>query len=126
MTPEEKPLMTEPWSDAPTTLIDAERTAKALPPFRIMAFIVGFGLLLLVTEMILKYGLGNHVLDWWQMPHGFLYMLYLAATANLGFAARWPLQKMVLTMLAGCVPFLSFWVEHRRTQEVRRQLGAYV
>lgn len=92
---------------------DATRVAKALPFFRVMAIIVGFGLLLLVTEMVLKYGFDNEILAWWAMPHGFLYMVYLAAAVNLGMPARWSLPKLIGVMLAGCVPFFSFWVEHR-------------
>ncbi|MCH8612199.1 DUF3817 domain-containing protein [Arsenicicoccus dermatophilus] len=98
---------------------------KALKPFEIMAFVVGVGLLLLVLEMVLKYGpWKNDALAWWAMPHGFLYMIYLACTANLGFAARWPLGKMVGVMLAGVVPFLSFVVERRVAREVKGRLAA--
>ncbi len=103
---------------------DPERTARALPFFRVMAIVVGFGLLLLVLEMVLKYGFDNHALDWWQMPHGFLYMVYLASVANLGMPARWSLPRMVGVMLAGCVPLFSFWVEHRMTTRTKAQLAA--
>lgn len=92
---------------------DAERVAKALPFFRVMAVIVGLGLLLLVLEMVLKYGFGNDVLAWWAMPHGFFYMVYLAAAVNLGLPARWSILKLVGVMLAGCVPLFSFWVERK-------------
>ena len=82
-----------------------------------MAFIVGVGLLVLVAEMVLTYGFDkkgdDNPLAWWPQPHGFVYMVYLVATALLGFKVGWSLTKMVLVMLAGCVPFLSFWVEHR-------------
>ena len=30
-----------------------------------------------------------------------------------------PLGKTIGIMLAGCVPFLSFWVEHKVTQRVK-------
>ena len=40
------------------------------------------------------------------------------ATALLGFKVGWSLTKMVLVMLAGCVPFLSFWVERKIAGEV--------
>ena len=120
----DKPLMTDQWSDRPTVLMDYERVRQALPVFRVMAVLVGLGLLLLVLEMVLKYGFGNPVLEWWQIPHGFLYMVYLGAVANLGFAARWSLLKMVGVMLAGVVPLLSFYVEHRVAQDVQRQLGS--
>ncbi len=91
--------------------------------FRTMAFVVGFGLLLLVTSMVLKYGFSNDVLDWWAIPHGYLYIVYLLATALLGFAMRWSLGSMVLVMLAGCVPLLSFWVEQRVTRETEATLA---
>lgn len=90
--------------------------------FRVMAFVVGFGLLLLVLSMVLRYGFHNDVLTWWAIPHGYLYMVYLVATALLGFAMRWGIGKMVLVMLAGCVPFLSFWVEHRISAETVARL----
>ena len=88
-----------------------------------MAFIVGVGLLVLVAEMILNYGFDNHALDWWPQPHGFIYMVYLVATVNLGFKVGWGLGKMVGVMLAGCVPFLSFWVEHRVASGARAQIA---
>lgn len=100
----------------PTTDRDP-KLASALKFFEIMAFIVGIGLLVLVAEIILRYGFDNHALDWWPQPHGFLYIIYVAATANLGFKAGWSLPKMVGVMLAGCVPFLSFWVERKVAAE---------
>lgn len=93
--------------------------------FQVMAFVVGVGLLVLVTGMVLKYSpLKNDVLDWWAMPHGFIYMIYLAAVAVLGFALRWSLGRMVLVMLAGCVPFLSFWVEQKMSRIALAEIEA--
>ena len=51
------------------------------------------------------------------------YMAYLVATALLGFKVGWSLTRMVLVMLAGCVPFLSFWVESRVAAEVEAGLA---
>lgn len=102
--------------------IDVAKTESALKFFKIAAFIVGIGLLVLVAEMILRYGMDNHALDWWPQPHGLLFLLYVAATANLGFKMRWGLGKMALVILAGCVPFLSFWVERTISGEVEAQL----
>ena len=96
--------------------------------FKVMAFIVGVGLLVLVVEMVLSYGFGmkgdDNPLHWWPQPHGFIYMVYLVATALLGFKVGWSLPKMVGVMLAGVVPLLSFYVEHRVAQDVQRQLGS--
>lgn len=108
--------------------IDDPKAARtALTFFKVMAFVVGIGLLVLCVEMFISYGLGKkgdaNPLHWWPQPHGFIYMLYLAAVANLGFKVNWSLGKMVLVMLAGCVPFLSFWVERQRSKEVEGRLA---
>ena len=103
---------------------DLKAADKALKFFKVMAFVVGVGLLVLVLEMVLRYGFDNHALDWWPQPHGFIYMLYLAATANLGFKMGWGLGKMVLVMLAGVVPFLSFWAERKVAGETEARLLA--
>lgn len=107
---------------------DVDAVRPRLTFFKVMAFIVGIGLLVLVVEMVLSYGFGmkgqDNPLYWWPQPHGFIYMVYLVATALLGFKVGWPLGKMVLVMLAGCVPFLSFWVERRVAGEVEASLAA--
>lgn len=106
-----------------TEIKDPAAAAKALAFFKVMAFIVGVGLLVLVAEIILKYGFDNNALDWWPQPHGFVYIVYLVATANLGFKVGWSLGRMVLVMLAGVVPFLSFWAERKVAAEVEGELA---
>jgi integral membrane protein len=100
--------------------VDAAR--RALTYFKTRAVIVGVGLLILCAEMVLRYGFDKHWLDFWPQPHGFLYILYVFATANLGFKVNWSLGKMVLVMLAGVVPFLSFWAEQKVAAEVEGRL----
>ncbi len=51
-------------------------------------------------------------------------MVYLVSVAMLGFELRWSLPAMVGVMLAGVVPFLSFYVEHNVTRAAKAQLGA--
>ena len=119
-----------PASAPPTGLriADVDGTRSRLTFFKVMAFVVGVGLLVLVVEMVLSYGFGlkgdDNPLHWWPQPHGFVYMVYLVATALLGFKVGWSLTRMVLVMLAGCVPFLSFWVERRVAAEVESGLAA--
>jgi integral membrane protein len=129
MVPVTTPEPTTP--PAPTTAppaIDPDAVRPRLTFFTVMAFVVGVGLLVLVTEMVLSYGFDmkgdENPLAWWPQPHGFIYMVYLVATALLGFKVNWSLTKMVLVMLAGCVPFLSFWVERRVAREVEAELAA--
>jgi integral membrane protein len=118
--------VTEPQQFADLGIKDVVAARKALTFFKVMAFIVGVGLLVLVVEMIISYGFGRkgdaNPLHWWPQPHGFIYMVYLVATANLGFKVSWSLPKMIGVMLAGCVPFLSFWVERKVANEVGGRL----
>jgi integral membrane protein len=107
-----------------TEIKDVEAARTALTFFKVMAFTVGVGLLILVAEMILKYGFSKDWLDWWPQPHGFIYIVYIVATANLGFKVGWSLGRMVLVMLAGVVPFLSFWAERKVASETEARLAA--
>jgi integral membrane protein len=91
---------------------------SALTRFKIMAFVVGVGLLILCLEMVLHYGFDNDALTWWSPIHGVLYMLYLVATADLGLKVKWPLGKMLGVALAGVVPFFSFVMERKVAREV--------
>ncbi len=90
----------------------------ALQRYKVMAVIVGIGLLILCLEIVLHYGFDNEALAWWSPIHGVLYMLYLVATVDLGLKVRWPLLKMVGVMLAGVVPFFSFVMERKVAAEV--------
>ena len=94
------------------------RVGSALSRFKVMAFVVGFGLLLLCLEVELHYGFDNDALAWWSPIHGVLYMLYVVTVADLGFRVRWSLPKMVGVMLAGVVPFFSFVMERKVAREV--------
>ncbi|MBB2909846.1 integral membrane protein [Streptosporangium becharense] len=98
---------------------------SALKPFRILAYIVGVMLLVLVVCIVLRYGFGIEGPSQFVSPiHGFLYMLYLVAVMNLGMKARWSWQYIVGVMLAGTVPLLSFVFERKVTHRVEAELAA--
>ena len=90
----------------------------ALIRYRIIAWIVGIVLIVLVlVGMPLKYLGGNDTVVATVGPaHGFLFMVYLVATFDLGRRAKWALGRMLLVMLAGTIPFLSFWAERKVTR----------
>lgn len=92
----------------------------ALTRYRIIAWIVGVVLVTLVlVGMPLKYlGHDATVVATVGPVHGFLYMVYLAFTFDLARRGQWPLRRMILVMLAGTVPFLSFWAERTVTRQV--------
>ena len=89
----------------------------ALIRYRIIAWIVGVVLIaLVVVGMPLKYIGGNDAVVAGIGPaHGFLFMVYLVATFDLGRRVGWTLRRMLLVMLAGTIPFLSFWAERKVT-----------
>ncbi len=94
----------------------------ALLRFRVIAYVVGVMLLVLTVGVVLRYGFGEPRLSQTVSPiHGFLYMVYLVAVFDLGRRAGWRPVRMLLVMLAGTVPLMSFYAER---MVVRRWLGA--
>ncbi len=108
-------------TDAPA--LDTDRRIRgALVRYRTLAWITGAWLLLLVAEMVAKYLLKLEMPGWTvaiPIVHGWVYLVYLVLTLDLAIKVRWPWPRTVLTLLAGTIPFLSFWVEHKRTNEVK-------
>lgn len=95
----------------------------ALQRYRITAWVVGTGLLILVfVAMPVKYLGHNRSLVAVVGPlHGFLFIVYLLFTLELAIRNRWPLLRTGLVMLAGTVPFLSFVAERRVTSWVQTE-----
>jgi integral membrane protein len=103
-------------------MIDVE---SALKFYRVMAYVVGVMLLLLCAGMVVKYGFGDDAMVAVVGPiHGFLYMIYLVGALNLGLRVRWPIGYLLLVLLAGTIPFLSFILERSVTERVRRTITA--
>lgn len=100
----------------------------ALIRYRLIAYLVGVALILLVVVgMPLKYLADRDELVGTVGPvHGFLYIVYLVAAFDLGRRCGWPLKRMGLVMLAGTVPFLSFYAERVVTRWVRAGAAAPV
>jgi len=93
----------------------------ALTRYRVMAYVVGVWLIVLVlVGMPLKYLAGHPVVVQVVGPvHGFLYIVYLVFALDVAIKRRYPLPRTVLMLLAGVLPFLAFWVERRVTRDVR-------
>jgi len=98
----------------------------ALLRYRVMAYVVGTALLVLTAIVVLKYGFAQRP----QMKapeqivapvHGYLYVIYLVAAADLARRARWRLTRIVLVVCSGFVPFLAFIVEHRVHRQMRNE-----
>ncbi|HIW96009.1 MAG TPA: DUF3817 domain-containing protein [Candidatus Corynebacterium gallistercoris] len=100
------------------------RVAKSLKFYSAAAFFTGIWLLILTAEVIwthLVVGKGNEP-EWFQFigpAHGLVFIVYVITCLDLGTKARWQPSKWLTTMLAGVVPFLSFYVEKKRREEVK-------
>ena len=109
-----------------TRTTDAAPVTAALNRYRVIAYVVGVFLVVLVcVGMPLKYLAGEPIVVTIVGPmHGFLYMVYLALTADLARRVKWPLIRMVLVMLAGTVPFVSFIAERSVTKEIHERTAS--
>lgn len=98
---------------------------SALTRYRVMAYLTGAFLLLLCLNMVLKYVLDQAGLgSWIPIGHGWLYMIYVAVSVDLWFRARLDTRRMVLVVLAGTVPFMSFVAERWVTTRMRPLIAA--
>jgi len=103
--------------------------AGALMRYRIVAWIVGILLIVLVCIGIPLNHLAGHpaVSEYVGLAHGmFFYPLYLILTVDLARRMRMSMLRLVLTMVAGTVPFVSFVAEHETTKWVRERPEAPV
>jgi integral membrane protein len=102
----------------------APGVSGALLRYRIMAYIVGVMLLILVFIGVpLQYGADFNAVAAIVGPiHGVLYIVYLVAGYDLARRDRWSLGQMAAVVFAGFVPFLAFVVERRVTRRVEREL----
>jgi integral membrane protein len=93
----------------------------ALRNYRVIAWITGIGLLVLVlVAMPLKYFFGQPTLvSIVGVTHGFLYMIYIVCTLLLAERCRWRPVDALVILVAGTIPFASFFAERRVTARVR-------
>jgi len=83
--------------------------------YRIAAYVVGVMLLVLVlVAMPIKY-LGDNATPVQIIGpvHGWLFAIYLILTFDLARRTSWPLARTLGVMIAGTIPFLSFYVERK-------------
>jgi integral membrane protein len=107
---------------------ESQRSAReplrgALLRYRIMTYIVGSALIVLVF-------VGVPLQVWAHFDlvakvegtiHGYLYLLYLFTAADLARRAHWRLGRILAVVLSGFVPGLAFVVEHRVVQQMKAE-----
>ena len=103
---------------------------KLFQVYRVLAFVVG--VLLAFCALVaapLKYlapegsslqEFGETASILW-VAHGWVFMIYVVVAFLLARRARWTIGFTVLMLVAGLVPLLIFWVEHRVAQKVRAE-----
>lgn len=105
-----------------------DQARGALGRYRVMAYVTGTMLLLLVVELILKYvvGVGDDVLAWigWiPYAHGWIYVVYLVTVLDLWSKVRWGFGRLAAMVLAGVVPVMSFVLERRVHADALAQIS---
>ena len=110
----------EPWIEPD----DIPGIRKALLCYRVMAYLVGTLVIVLVcVAMPLKYAAGQPTMvNVVGISHGWLYPVLLITAYLLGRKAGWPLTRLLIIALAGTVPFLSFVAEYFARKDVDRRI----
>ena len=87
----------------------------ALTRYRIIAWVVGVLLLALtLVAMPMKYFGHNDMAVAIVAPiHGWLFVVYLIATADLARRVQWSVSRILLVAVAGTIPFMSFIMERQ-------------
>jgi integral membrane protein len=103
--------------------------SRLVAAYRILAYVVGvllaFGaLVVLPCKYLLAEGstlqrFGEQASTIVFAFHGWIYIVYLVVAFFLSRKARWSLRFTLLAFLAGLVPLLIFWVEHRVMQKLK-------
>jgi len=98
--------------------------SAALTRYRVMAYVVGVLLLLLVFVHIPLHYI-------WDIDcpiaiiHGWMFMIYVVTVIDLAMRCRWQIfPRTFLIALAGTIPFFSFYAEHKATQWARAKMAA--
>ncbi|WP_371415391.1 DUF3817 domain-containing protein [Citricoccus sp. SGAir0253] len=130
-----------------------QQIRSALGLYKVCAWITGIMLLLLVGEMVFKYGFGTELYAGGTridgspntlsfqpedsvtggvnlsiavlIAHGWLYVVYLVSAFRLWSLMRWHGLRLLLIAGGGVVPFLSFIVERRVHAETEREMAEH-
>ena len=101
--------------------------SRALTRYRVMAYIVGVMLLILVTARVAKYGFGvADATKYVAVAHGWLYMIYVLVALDLVLRMRWSFGRIVFVVISGTIPFVSFFCERKVVNWVHAEKGTQV
>ena len=111
-----------------STVREPAKARAAVGRYRVMAYVTGVMLLILCVEIVLHYvvQVGPDVMGWigWiPQFHGFVYIVYLVTVLDLWSKMRWGFGRLVVMVLGGVVPVMSFIVERRVHADAEGLLG---
>ena len=106
--------------------------AGALLRFRIMAWVTGILLAVLsVLGLPAKYlfgladdGIIGAAYSFGWIAHGWLYILYVVTGLDICFRMRYSVGRTLAVLLAGTIPFASFFADHLVAKSVRARMAA--
>lgn len=94
---------------------------SVLTRYRVLAYVTGVLLVLLVIGMIAKYLLDMDVSGAVRLiaiAHGWLFILYLVFAFDMGSKAKWSFGKLAWVLVAGTIPTAAFFVERNAVKEL--------
>ena len=104
---------------APGVPVVPAKIWAAFKRYRIAAYVVGVGLLLLVAAMVLKYAFGlDRAVAIWGPIHGALFVVYVILAFDLAYKDRWSPLGTLWVLVAGTIPFVSFVAERQVERKV--------
>ena len=104
---------------APTAKPKSAKVIAAFKRYKIAAFVVGWGLLILCAAMVLKYffDMPQFVAVWGPI-HGALFVGYVIVAFDLAYKDRWSPLGTLWVLVAGTIPFVSFVAERQVQRKV--------
>jgi integral membrane protein len=119
--------ITQPPKPVPGTASAGAVSRAKVPPkimsafkrYKVAAFVVGWGLLILCAAMVAKYafGMGSAVAIWGPI-HGALFVVYVIIAFDLAYKDRWSPLGTIWVLIAGTIPFVSFIAERQVQRKV--------
>jgi integral membrane protein len=105
---------------SPAPVAVPQSVQAALLRYRVIAYVVGVGLIVLVLigVPVQVWGNSDSIVKIVGPLHGALYVVYLLLTLDLARRVRMNVVVMLVVMAAGTIPFLSFVAERKVTAMV--------
>jgi integral membrane protein len=104
--------------------------SRLVTAYRILAYVVGIllafcSLVVLPCKYLLTDGstlqkFGEDASFMWVF-HGFIFLIYCGVAFVLAVKAGWSIGFTIVALVAGMIPLLIFWVEHRVVQRLKAE-----